>query len=91
VTSAERSKWNETHRGKPAGDPEPFVVKMLPLLARGGLALDVAAGRGRNAIALARAGMRVVAADFSELAMRTLAETRAPGAPRDMAGGGRLR
>jgi tellurite methyltransferase len=74
VTSAERSKWNETHRGKPAGDPEPFVVKMLPLLARGGLALDVAAGRGRNAIALARAGMRVVAADFSELAMRTLAE-----------------
>ena len=40
---------------------------MLPLVARGGLALDVAAGRGRNTLALARAGMRVVAADFSKL------------------------
>ena len=74
MTSAERSKWNETHRGKPAGEPEPFVVKMLPLLRHGGLALDVAAGRGRHALALARAGMRVVAADFSAVAMRTLAD-----------------
>ncbi len=70
-----RTKWNETHRGKSsAGDAEPFVIKMLPLLPRGGLALDVAAGRGRNSIPIARAGMRVVAPDFSEVAMRTLAE-----------------
>ena len=34
--------------------------------------LDVAAGRGRNSIPLARAGMRVVAADFSEVAIRIL-------------------
>src|SRR2546423_554398 len=47
---------------------------MLPLLPRGSLVLDVAAGRGRNALTLARAGMRVVAADFSEVAMRTLAQ-----------------
>ncbi len=74
MTFAERTKWNETHRAKPAGDPEPFVVEMLPMLPRGGLALDVAAGRGRNALALARARMRVIAADFSEVAMGTLAE-----------------
>lgn len=78
MTFAERTKWNEAHRGKSTGDPEPFVVEMLPLVARGGLALDVAAGRGRNTLALARAGMRVVAADFSEVAMRILAELARP-------------
>src|SRR5580704_8439861 len=75
VTSAERIKWEEAHRGKPAGgEAEPFVIEMMPLLPRDGLALDVAAGRGRNAVALARHGMRVVAADFSAVAMRALAE-----------------
>jgi tellurite methyltransferase len=73
VTSTERTKWDDTHRGKTAGEPEPFVVEMLPLLPRGGLVLDVAAGRGRNALTLARAGMRIVAADFSETAIRILA------------------
>ncbi len=74
MTFAEHTKWNETHRGKSApGDAEPFVVEMLPLLPRGGLVLDVAAGRGRNALALAGGGMRVVAADFSEVALRVLA------------------
>jgi SAM-dependent methyltransferase len=45
---------------------------MLPLMPRG-LALDVAAGRGRNSMALARAGFRVVALDQSEAGLRTLA------------------
>lgn len=75
MTSADRIKWEEAHRGKGAGGaPEPFLIEMLPLLQRGGLVLDVAAGRGRNAIALARAGMRVVAADFSAGAMDALSE-----------------
>ncbi|HLI79208.1 MAG TPA: class I SAM-dependent methyltransferase [Candidatus Binataceae bacterium] len=75
MTSSERIKWEAAHRGKPAGgEPEPFVAEMMPLLTRGGLVLDVAAGRGRNAIALARAGMHVVAADFSAVAMRALAQ-----------------
>jgi len=73
VTSSERAKWDEKHRGQGAGDAEPFVVEMLAQLPRDGLALDVAASRGRNSVALARAGMRVVAADFSEVAMRSLA------------------
>jgi tellurite methyltransferase len=74
VTTAERAKWEAIHRGKSTpGDPEGFVLEMLPLLARGGLALDVAAGRGRNSVALACAGMRVVAVDFSEVALSALA------------------
>jgi tellurite methyltransferase len=75
VIPAERIKWEEAHRGKAAGgDPEPFLIEMLPLLPRGGLILDVAAGRGRNASALARAGMRVIAADFSNTGMRTISD-----------------
>jgi tellurite methyltransferase len=73
VNPSEREKWDGKHRGKPPGKPEPLVLEMLPLLARGGLALDVAAGPGRNAVALARAGMRVIAMDFSAVAMLGLA------------------
>ena len=54
--------------------PEPFLAAMLARMPRG-VALDVAAGRGRNSLALARAGMRVVAVDFSAEAMRSLAAT----------------
>jgi SAM-dependent methyltransferase len=46
---------------------------MIPRIPRRGIALDVAAGRGRNALAMARAGIRVVAVDFSETAMHALA------------------
>jgi tellurite methyltransferase len=66
--------WDERHRGKPAGEAEPFLAAMLPRIPRG-IALDVAAGRGRNALALATAGHKVVAVDFSAEAMRPLAAT----------------
>ncbi len=68
---ANRVAWDERHRGKPAGAPEPFLLEMLPLLPRG-IALDVAAGRGRNSLALARAGMWVVAVDSSHEAVTAL-------------------
>ena len=74
MSSADRNKWEDAHRAKPPGDAEPFVVEALPMLERGGLVLDVAAGRGRNSIALAKASMRVIAADYSPTAMRILAE-----------------
>jgi len=51
--------------------PEPSVVEMLDLLPRG-LALDVAAGTGRHSLLLARAGFRVVAIDYAEVALRML-------------------
>jgi SAM-dependent methyltransferase len=68
-----RAKWEARHREMTPGDPEPSVSAMLPLLPSG-TALDIAAGTGRNAIALARGGWRVVAADFSRTGMRRLAE-----------------
>jgi SAM-dependent methyltransferase len=68
-----RAKWEERHRGATPGDAEPSVIEMLPLLPQG-MALDIAAGSGRNSIALAREGMRVVAADFSWPGMSALSE-----------------
>jgi SAM-dependent methyltransferase len=75
VSSAGRSDWDERHRAKAPGNPEPFVIEMLPMLPAGGRVLDVAAGRGRHSLALARAGHRVVAVDFAESAMAALAKT----------------
>ncbi|MGO9607468.1 MAG: class I SAM-dependent methyltransferase [Candidatus Binataceae bacterium] len=70
----ERAGWDARHRGRPAGgDPEPFVIEILPLLPRSGLALDVASGRGRHSLTLARAGLSVVAVDYSREAAAALA------------------
>jgi SAM-dependent methyltransferase len=74
MSGAGHLDWDERHRGKPAGEAEPFLVEMLARIPRG-IALDVAAGRGRNALALARVGHSVVAVDYSVEAMRLLAAT----------------
>ena len=74
MSEAGHAEWDERHRGKPAGEAEPFLVEMLARIPRG-VVLDVAAGRGRNALELARAGMRIVAVDYSIEAMRLLAAT----------------
>ena len=74
MSEAGHAEWDNCHRGKPAGDAEPFLVAMLARIPRG-VVLDVAAGRGRNSLPLARAGLRVVAVDFSVEAMRLLAAT----------------
>ncbi len=73
MDSERRRRWDEKHRGRPAGGaPEAFVVQALALLPTLGLALDVASGRGRHSLLLARRGFRVVAADYSEVAARAL-------------------
>ena len=78
MSTAGRARWDERHRERRVpGEPEPFLVEMLPLLPRG-LTLDVAAGRGRNSLALARAGMKVVALDYSEAGLRTLIHSARP-------------
>ncbi len=73
MTTCDPHGWDERHRGKAPGDPEPYLIEMLPLLPRGGRVLDVAAGRGRNALALARARFTVVAADLSMVGLEILA------------------
>ena len=74
MSEPRRAEWDERHRDKPAGEAEPFLTAMLSRIPRG-VALDVAAGRGRNALALARAGLAVVAVDRSREAMRSLGAT----------------
>jgi SAM-dependent methyltransferase len=77
MSEAGHAEWDQRHRGKTAGDAEPFLLAMLARVPRG-VALDVAAGRGRNSLALARAGIAVVAVDYSAEAMRILAATARP-------------
>jgi len=71
------AKWEAHHRAAPRpGAPEPSLIELMPLLPPG-IVLDVAAGTGRNALALARTGRQVVAADFSAIGLRVLREAAA--------------
>ena len=66
-----------THVHERSGQPSPFLVDHLDLLPKGRV-LDVAAGRGRNAVYLARKGFEVEGVDISGEALdaaRLLAET----------------
>jgi tellurite methyltransferase len=75
--SLERRKyWEERHHDSNPGQPEPSLLEVLQMLPRG-LTLDVASGLGRHAIALAEAGHRVIAADYSENATSRLRESAA--------------
>ena len=59
--------------------PDPWLLAQLPRLT-GGAALDLACGRGRNSLALAAAGYRVLAVDIAPSALTRLrqeAERRA--------------
>jgi SAM-dependent methyltransferase len=81
-----RERWNERRVAgfEPFPDaPAPWLAEHAELLRRagGGLALDVACGDGRNALALARLGYQVDAVDVSDLtieALRAAAPQRAP-------------
>ena len=72
-----RAKWEQRHRDSLPGDAEISVGELLPEIQSihpHGRVLDIAAGTGRNALAVARAGLPIVAIDFSAPGMRTLAE-----------------
>jgi len=71
VIPEKRADDDRRFAGRAPGTPEPFFDEVLPLLPRG-LALDVAAGTGRHSLAMACAGMRVVAIDHSIVALKTL-------------------
>lgn len=60
-----------------AGAPASWLVQNLDLLEPGWRALDVAAGRGRHALALAAAGLRVTAVDRDQRALAALREAAA--------------
>jgi tellurite methyltransferase len=69
----DREKWNRRYAGEPTDipTPDPFLVQHSDLL-RSGRALDIACGRGGNAIFLAEAGYAVDAIDISDIALSKL-------------------
>ena len=68
-----KEKWNERYRGA-AGEPKAARVlkENLHLLPDSGRALDLACGRGGNAILLARQGLDVVAWDIADVPVAAL-------------------
>jgi SAM-dependent methyltransferase len=54
------------------GEPSPWLIANVDLLKRGGRVVDVACGRGRNALWLAAAGFEVHAVDRSSAALAEL-------------------
>jgi tellurite methyltransferase len=70
---SDREKWEDRYGSAEArpNDPDPFLVQRLHLLGSG-RSLDLAAGRGANALFLAEHGFQVDAVDISHTALRVL-------------------
>jgi tellurite methyltransferase len=79
----EQSIWNERYETPDfihGVEPSEFLKDNLGLLPGSGMALDIAAGEGRNSVFLAECGYSVIAVDISERALqkcRRLARDRA--------------
>jgi tellurite methyltransferase len=69
----DRERWNRKYRERPPSKSVSAIVKKYYRMADRGLALDLAAGGGRNALFLARRGFRVHAVDISEVGFLGLA------------------
>lgn len=80
-----REKWDQRWQEKAAvsaGQPDDWLMRVLPHLPGSGTALDLACGMGRNALALAQVGYQVSAVDFSRVALAMLhAEATQQGLP----------
>lgn len=66
--------WNKIWQERANTDlhPDPWLRKVLPLLPPAGRVLDLACGRGRNALFLAEGGYAVTAVDASGEALGQL-------------------
>jgi tellurite methyltransferase len=67
MSAADREKWDRKYAAAPEAPREPstILVRLDPFLPRRGSALDLAGGAGRNAIWLARRGLKVTIADIA--------------------------
>ncbi|MCX8118016.1 MAG: methyltransferase domain-containing protein [Desulfobacterota bacterium] len=66
-------RWDErfSKKGYAFGKaPNPFLKRHLRYLPKGGRALDLASGEGRNAVFLAKKGFEVEAVDISEVGLK---------------------
>ncbi len=78
----EAERWNQRWQASegPIGAPHPLVMSLGASLRVGARVLDVASGRGRQALAMARAGHAVTAVDISDVGLARLsAEAHAEG------------
>ena len=68
-----RMKWDKRHsKALDSGRPSRVLEENQHLLTRSGDALDLACGRGENALMLAELGMNVTAWDLSPVAIERL-------------------
>ena len=76
MAGEDRTRWGEKYRAgvHTERDPDPLLAKALAFAPPRGRALDVACGRGRHAIALARRGYRVDAVDISPVGLASARE-----------------
>ncbi len=69
---SDKAKWDARYSGVEIfpRQPSDFLRENRDALPRCGLALDLAAGAGRNAVFLAERGIEVIALDISEVALQ---------------------
>lgn len=68
-----QDKWNRRHgEAEDPGRPAQVLLRNLHLLPKTGRALDLACGRGANALLLAEQGLETHAWDFSSVALKRL-------------------
>ena len=77
MTDRERQRWDQRYAAdlRLARAPSAWVVEHCLALPADAVVVDVAAGSGRHARALAERGRRVVAVDFVERAVRAACAT----------------
>ncbi len=77
MSQKDRRRWDEkwSDSARDLYEPHPLLLQYRSLLS-GGRALDLACGKGQNAIWLARQGYRVLGIDISPVAL-AMAETEA--------------
>jgi tellurite methyltransferase len=69
---ADRTRWNEKYRTQDHSGEASEIVQTYAELAAGGLALDIAAGTGKNSLFLAQKGFTVHAVDISDVAVQQM-------------------
>ena len=70
MSDAEKERWDVRYReGAGSTEPSTYLLSLGGLLPATGRALDLAGGRGRHAIWLARRGLDVTLADISEVGL----------------------
>jgi 2-polyprenyl-3-methyl-5-hydroxy-6-metoxy-1,4-benzoquinol methylase len=77
VSDADRDRWEARYENDPGADrtdPDPLLAEALAHAPGSGRAIDLACGRGRHAIALAKADYEVEAVDISPRALSAARE-----------------